>query len=92
MTENEAIKILSNLDEHITHTEDGKHQLWILGNESVKTAIKALKEIQQYRAIGTVEDCRKAVEKQTQKACKFCRGGEDGILLCPNCGEEFIWL
>lgn len=27
-------------------------------------AIKALEEIQQYRAIGTVEECRAAVEKQ----------------------------
>lgn len=27
-------------------------------------AITALKEIQQYRAIGTVEECREAVEKQ----------------------------
>lgn len=27
-------------------------------------AISALKEIQQYREIGTVEECREAVEKQ----------------------------
>lgn len=32
---------------------------------SVKTAIKALEEVQQYRQIGTVEECREAVEKQT---------------------------
>ena len=32
--------------------------------ESVDMAIKALEEIQQYRSIGTVEECRAAVEKQ----------------------------
>ena len=32
--------------------------------ESVDMAIKALEEIQQYRAIGTVEECRAAVKKQ----------------------------
>lgn len=30
-------------------------------------AIEALKEIQQYREIGTVEECREAVEKQKAK-------------------------
>ena len=30
-------------------------------------AISALKEIQQYRGIGTVEECREAVEKQKAK-------------------------
>ena len=30
-------------------------------------AIKALEEVQQYRQIGTVEECREAVEKQTAK-------------------------
>ena len=31
------------------------------------TAIKAIKEVQQYRAIGTLEECRAAVEKQKAK-------------------------
>lgn len=30
-------------------------------------AIKALEEIQQYRAIGTVEECREAMAKQKPK-------------------------
>lgn len=39
---------------------------------AIEEAIKALKEIQQYRAIGTVEECRKAVEKQkNRKSCKY---------------------
>ena len=35
--------------------------------EMIDFAISALKEIQQYRKIGTVEECRKAVEKQKAK-------------------------
>ena len=34
---------------------------------AIEEAIKALKEIQQYREIGTVEECREAVEKQKAK-------------------------
>ena len=35
--------------------------------ESLDMAISALKEIQRYRKIGTVEECREAVEKQKAK-------------------------
>lgn len=35
--------------------------------EMIDFAISALKEIQQYREIGTVEECQKAVEKQKPK-------------------------
>lgn len=35
--------------------------------EILRIAVNALEEIQQYRAIGTVEDCRAAMEKQTPK-------------------------
>lgn len=31
---------------------------------AIEEAIKALEEVQQYRKIGTVEECREAVEKQ----------------------------
>lgn len=42
----------------------------INGDERIKVfrmAISALKEVQRYRKIGTVEECRKAVEKQKVK-------------------------
>lgn len=61
-------------------------------------AIKALGEVQQYRIIGTSEECRAAVEKQTAKRAlhQGCYGknGEwhewNGINgkpyeLCPSC-------
>lgn len=45
-----------------------------------------LEELQQYRAIGTVEECREAVEKQKAKRPD---GGRDingnDYLICPNC-------
>lgn len=49
----EILKLI-NEDNYRTYVADG-------------VAIEALKEIQQYRAIGTVEECRKAVEKQKPK-------------------------
>lgn len=69
--------------------------------ESLDMAIIALKEIQQYREIGTVEECRKAMEKQKPKAPKdsikikpvidengaYVDADVTVYLLCPNCGE-----
>ena len=55
MTEQEALYILEN-SENISDVQ-----------VALKVAIKALEEIQQYRALGTVEDCRAAMEKQTPK-------------------------
>ena len=69
--------------------------------EVARTAISALKEIQQYREIGTVEECREAAEKQKPKAPKdslkikpvidengaYVDADVTVYLLCPNCGE-----
>ena len=68
---------------------------------AIEEAIEVLKEIQQYREIGTVEECREAVEKQKPKAPKdnlkiepiidesgaYVDAGTTVYLLCPNCGE-----
>lgn len=35
--------------------------------EVIEMAISAIKELQQYREIGSVEECREAVEKQNSK-------------------------
>ena len=51
--------------------------------ELFETAISALKEIQQYREIGTVEECRKAVEKQKLKKPVKDKYNHN---CCPNCG------
>lgn len=61
MKENEAIQELeSRISQYGTCKADFD------ANEAIKTAIKALEEVQQYRAIGTPEECRAAVEKQTE--------------------------
>jgi hypothetical protein len=49
--------------------------------EATREAIKALKEVQQYRAIGTVEKCRAAVEMQTAISRELI----EGKYFCPKC-------
>lgn len=94
MTENEAIKQLEFDKKMIcfdsTHGEDIPLERVSEQNrltyEADCVAIKALEEVQQYRAIGTVEECREAVEKQKAKRPD---GGRDidrnDYLICPNC-------
>ena len=51
----------------------------------IDLAIAALEEVQKYRQIGTVEECREAVEKQKPKKIiieSYCPTE------CPTCGHE----
>ena len=64
--------------------------------EVARVAISALKEVQQYREIGTVKECREAMEKQTPKAPDYEGDGYDNkgeliydTWICPNCGERY---
>ena len=69
------------------------------GGESFENAyamaINALEEVQQYRQIGTVEECRAAVEKQTAKKPDYEGDGySDGQLvydtwICHSCGKHY---
>lgn len=78
MTENEAIKVLVTQKQCIDKSSSGqckincgdcKKNIPIAYQEkSYEVAITALKEIQQYREIGTVEECREAVENK--KKCE----------------------
>ena len=60
--------------------------------EALEMAITALKEVQQYREIGTVEECREAREKQIPKKPIKDKWKHD---CCPSCGwfvsEETGW-
>ena len=64
MTENESLKIMlayklgRGCKPHYSDEEIEK---------AFDTAISALQEIRRYREIGTVEECREAVEKQKAK-------------------------
>ena len=99
MTENEAIEALRLINTSSVHT----FYNWEEMAEVRDIAISALKEIQQYRKIGTVEECRKAVEKQKPKKphrnykkfsglwckCGWYLGQKQclDIKYCPNCGQ-----
>ncbi len=85
MTENEAIKELQNsidLAKMCTQNYERKREI-----QGYEIAIKALKEVQQYRAIGTVEECREAIEKQkSKKPTEQYRLGTSGRGgKCPSC-------
>lgn len=95
MTPEEAIKSLQNIVEYWTYKPTEV--------EAAKMAIAALEEIQQYREIGTVEECREAVEKQKPKKphrnykkfsglwckCGWYLGRKQclDIKYCPKCGQ-----
>lgn len=55
--------------------------------EDMEMAIKALEEIQEYKKIGTVEECRKAMKKQERKRNIKGKIFESlGYYQCPTCG------
>lgn len=69
----EILKAL-NEDNYRTYIADG-------------VAIEALKEVQKYRGIGTVEECREAREKQKAKRPKHIW---DGTTECPECAKRLL--
>lgn len=97
MTEIDAIK---NINTYIySELESIPKQLL----ESLKLACFTLREVQQYRAIGTPEECRAAVEKQKAKKPKtddryvmyICPWCNDFVKVshnyCQNCGQKLDW-
>lgn len=87
MTENEARLILDVRISRFDHAGDV--------NEALEIAKQALEEVQQYREIGTVEECREAREKQKPNRPL---GGADiagnKYMICPNCSaivEDGEW-
>ena len=65
MTENEAIEIIRDKIEtcEFYFAEHDRYPEWCEYEflEALGIAISTLKEVRQYREIGTVEECRKAV-------------------------------
>lgn len=65
----------------------------VLTFEERKYINKALEEIQAYRAIGTVEECRTAVERmKPKKPNQISKAMDKGTFVgligrCPNCGS-----
>lgn len=90
MTENEAIDIIDN------YKFDCEKFGTLKMIAALGVATKSLEEIQQYRVIGTVEECREAMERQKQKVPDIWGDGcdERGNLIydmydCPNCGKSY---
>lgn len=91
MTEEVAIKELEtsiDLAKMCTQNYERKNEI-----QGYEMAIKALEEVQQYRQIGTVEECRAWKEKQNAKKVKSISQVKDGdsyvglIGRCPCCGD-----
>lgn len=98
MTENEAIEALRLINTSRVHP----FYSWEEMAEVRDIAISALKEIQQYREIGSVEECREAVEKlkRSEEAlnvilsgnyndeCNFCVHNDNPMANCQCiCGD-----
>lgn len=81
MTENEAKKVLER-DLQI-QIENGA---LLDGIEALTVAIKVLEEVHQYRQIGTVEECRAAVEKQTETLTVDKAKTIAAKAICIGCG------
>lgn len=85
MKEYQVINILEGIYEEYVRDNDKDY---IERNTALTEAVKALTEIQYYRAIGTVEECREARERQRGKKpvlsapCKSIN-----YYLCPNCNK-----
>lgn len=92
MNPEEAIEILKNDYLKTCRMVNGWYQGGFDDTEckvgqALTAAIDALKEIQQYRAIGTVEECREAVEKQKAKKCVIDSCPDHTHYKCPSCGK-----
>ena len=79
----------------------------VVEHEENLIAIQALRDIQQYREVGTVDECREANGKQMPKkvkedgyfgfvdyVCPTCGhdAGSSGTKYCKNCGQKLMWL
>lgn len=84
MMENEAIKELEtsiNLAKMCTQNYERKREI-----QSYEMAINALEEVQKYRAIGTPEQCRAAMEKQTETLTVDKAKTIAAKAICIGCG------
>lgn len=63
-----------SLGEYYSNLENCKKEI-----QACEIAVKALEEVQQYRAIGTPEECRAAVVKQTAKKPIFSHNLSDTL-------------
>ena len=101
MTKQEAIEIL----EEVKELDDTMYAYNPVYMNALDMAIEALKEVQLYREIGTVEEYRGAMEKQKpkkpilrndngklRKSCTVCGCFFSPLSRsCPKCGQAILW-
>lgn len=113
MTENEAKKLIAKFCEDRMNFARGKDMSdkkledFCEFSDALNLSISSLNEVQQYRAIGTVEECREARERQKGKkpvyrsiftdgtrllGCPVCFSRIDGgAFYCNGCGQKLDW-
>ncbi len=113
MTENEAKKLITKFCEDRMNFARGKDMSdkeledFCEFSDALTLSISSLEEIQKYRVIGTVDECRKAREKQRGKkpvyrsiftdgtrllGCPVCFSRIDGgVFYCNGCGQKLDW-
>lgn len=97
MTENEAILYIKKWYQPTTEPKEREKAI-----KALSIILKSIEEIQRYREIGTVEECREAVEKlkRTEEAlnvilsgnyndeCNFCVHNDNPMANCQCiCGD-----
>ena len=80
MTPEEAIKYIQKWYQPTIEPKEREKAV-----QALSVIIKAIDEIQQYRKIGTVEECREAVEKQKTKKCAINSCPDHTHYKCPSC-------
>lgn len=86
MTESKAREMLAKHYELLRESWKPYPDIKVL--DAIRVAISSIDKIQQYRAIGTIEECREAMEKQKGKKevlesyCGF------NSYECPVCGAD----
>ena len=102
MTEKEekAVRFIENIKNHamvtldyIAKEEPNVSPLVYKGREEKADTILAMvEELKQYRAIGTLEECRAAMERQNPRAA-ITEKEDTGTTkyICPACGMYMGW-
>ena len=92
MTEREVIEILRNNFPKTCKMVGGRYKggfddIECEFGKALLLSISTLQEIQQYRAIGTDEECREAMERQrAKKPIEY----EDKYYGCPSCDNNIM--
>ena len=80
----EAISILRHMSNLLTTRA--------FEEDALEVAIQTLNEVEEYRAIGTPEECRAAMEKQTDEKPTAVLGTFGGTEYeCKNCGSDVCY-